>query len=56
MAQPRRERIRMETLFKVLKFLLWRRWVMIPLSLFVGGYWLASCASVYVGPTEVGVR
>ena len=46
----------METVFKVLKFLFWRRWVMIPLSILLGGYWLASCATVYVGPTEIGVR
>lgn len=46
----------METLVKVLKFLLWRRYVMIPLVVFLGGYWLASCATVYVGPTEIGIR
>ena len=46
----------METLLKVLKFLLWRRWVMIPLCVLFGGYTLASCATVYVGPTELGVR
>ena len=52
----RRTRNRMETLPKVLKFLLWRRWVLIPLCVFFGGYTLASCATVYVGPTELGVR
>lgn len=46
----------LETLFKILKFLLVRRVVIIPLVIFFGGYWLASCASVYVGPAQLGVR
>ncbi len=46
----------METVFKVLKFLLWRRWVILPLIILWFGYELTSCATVYVGPAEVGVR
>ena len=46
----------LETLVKILKFLLVRRVVMVPLALLVGGYWLASCASVYVSPAQLGVR
>lgn len=46
----------METVIKVLKFLLWRKTVMVPLLVFFFGYELVSCATVYVGPNEVGVR
>lgn len=44
------------TVFKVLKYLLWRRWVLGPLLVFALGYSLVSCATVYVGPAQVGVR
>lgn len=45
----------METVFKVLRFLFWRKWVLGPLM--IGGfiYWLISFATVYVGPTEIGI-
>lgn len=46
----------MEKLFRLLKFLLWRREVMVPLLFLWLGYELTSCASVYIGPAEVGVR
>ena len=46
----------METLLKVLKFLLWRRIVLVPALILLTGYWLASCSSVYVGPAQLGVR
>ena len=46
----------METLLRILKYLLSRRWVSIPLALFIGGYWLTSCCTVYIGPAEVGMR
>src|SRR5690349_19027033 len=46
----------METLLKILKYLLWRRAVLVPLAILLGGYWLASCATVYIGPAELGVR
>jgi regulator of protease activity HflC (stomatin/prohibitin superfamily) len=46
----------LESLFKILRFLLWRRVVLVPLLIFLGGYWLASCATVYIGPSQLGVR
>jgi regulator of protease activity HflC (stomatin/prohibitin superfamily) len=46
----------METFVRVLKYLLSKRWFSIPLVLFLGGYWLTSCCTVYVGPAEVGMR
>ncbi len=46
----------MEMLWKVLKFLLWRKQVLIPLGFLWLGYELVSCATVYVGPAQVGVR
>lgn len=42
--------------FKVLRYLLFRRWVAIPLLIFGASYTLVSCASVYVGPAELGLR
>jgi regulator of protease activity HflC (stomatin/prohibitin superfamily) len=46
----------METIIKVLKFLLWRKQVIVPLLILWFGYELTSCATVYVGPNEIGVR
>jgi regulator of protease activity HflC (stomatin/prohibitin superfamily) len=46
----------MQTLFRVLRFLLWRKLVMIPLLIVWLGYELMSCTTVYVGPAEVGLR
>ncbi len=46
----------MDTLFRVIKYLLSKRWFSIPALLFLGGYWLTSCCTIYVGPAEVGMR
>jgi regulator of protease activity HflC (stomatin/prohibitin superfamily) len=46
----------MESVLRVLKFLLWRKVVMIPLLILFAGYQLTSCATVYVGPAQVGIR
>lgn len=46
----------MQTLVKVLKFLFWRKQVLIPLLVLWLGYELVSCSSVYVGPAEIGIR
>lgn len=46
----------MDTLLRVIRYLLSRRWFSIPLALFIGGWWLSSCTTVYVGPAEVGMR
>ena len=46
----------METLVNVVKYLLSQRWIRIPLILFLGGWWLSSCCTVYIGPNEVGIH
>jgi regulator of protease activity HflC (stomatin/prohibitin superfamily) len=46
----------MQTIVKLLKFLFWRRQVIVPLILVWIVYQLTSCATVYVGPAEIGVR
>lgn len=46
----------MESILKVLKFLFWRRKVIVPLVIVWMIYQLTSCATVYVGPAEIGVR
>ena len=45
----------MESILKVLKFLLWRRQVVVPLLVLFCGYSIASCTTVYIGPDEVGI-
>ncbi len=46
----------LDKVFKVLRFLLWRRGVLVPLVILLSGYWLVSCSSVYIGPAQIGVR
>jgi regulator of protease activity HflC (stomatin/prohibitin superfamily) len=46
----------MQTVLKLLKFLFWRRTVIVPLAILFIVYELTSCATVYVGPAEIGVR
>lgn len=43
------------TIFRILRYVLWRKWVAGPLLVLLGGYMLSSCTTVYVGPNEIGV-
>jgi regulator of protease activity HflC (stomatin/prohibitin superfamily) len=42
-------------LWRLLRYLLWRRWVLVPALILLASYLGVSCATVYVGPAEVGV-
>ncbi len=43
-------------LWRLLRALLWRRWVLVPLAILIFAWIGVSCVSVYVGPAEIGVR
>lgn len=46
----------LKSLLRVVIYLLRRKWVSIPLFILFVGYSLVNCATVYVGPAQIGVR
>lgn len=46
----------MQTFIRIIKYLFSKRWFSIPFTIFVVGYLLASCGTVYVGPNQVGIH